>query len=267
MAIRQKSTEPFFLKGNGVRGEIALMMVHGFTGSPSEFRRMGKYFNDLGYTVYAFRLAGHGTTPEEMLKTDKDDWYRSVLDAYSYLKNRGYRKIVLIGHSMGGLLSLKCAAERKVLAVITLCALIYQKDRRAIFSGFLQYFRRYVKRGGPDPEHIASEICHYDRTPLACVASLMKLVREMKPQLRKVTAPILIAQSEQDRTVRPKSAKYIFDHVSSRFKQIRYYSRSGHIIQVDHDWRELYRDCDEFLRLFDGQGLTGSDLVNTNNKI
>ena len=54
--------EPFFLPG---RSE-GVLLLHGFTGSPSEMKLYGAYLQQCGYTVLAIRLAGHGTSPEDL---------------------------------------------------------------------------------------------------------------------------------------------------------------------------------------------------------
>ncbi|MFB6366963.1 alpha/beta hydrolase [Paenibacillus elgii] len=64
---------PFWLEGTGERASTQLLLIHGFTGSPSEFRRLGYDLNDLGYTVNAVRLPGHGATPEDMIRTGRND--------------------------------------------------------------------------------------------------------------------------------------------------------------------------------------------------
>jgi carboxylesterase len=73
------------LPGDERKESTAVLMVHGFTGSPSEFRRVGYFLNEMGYTVKAVRLPGHGTTPEDMIRTGWRDWYQHVLDSYDEL--------------------------------------------------------------------------------------------------------------------------------------------------------------------------------------
>ena len=56
MQIKQ-GAEEFFLPGtNGG----AVLLIHGYTGTPAEMRPLGDYLQQLGYTVLGVRLAGHG---------------------------------------------------------------------------------------------------------------------------------------------------------------------------------------------------------------
>jgi len=56
---------PFFFEG----GEVGCLLVHGFSGSPPEMQPMGDYLAGKGLTVLGVRLAGHGTSPEDMATT------------------------------------------------------------------------------------------------------------------------------------------------------------------------------------------------------
>ena len=93
--------EPFFLPG----GPKGVLLIHGFTGLPAELLLMGQYLHKLGFTVLGVRLAGHGTTVEDMSHMTWEDWMDSVRDGYAVLS--GFcESIDVIGHSMGGLFSL-----------------------------------------------------------------------------------------------------------------------------------------------------------------
>ena len=137
--------------GAGPNAETVVLLIHGFTGSPSEFRRLGYYLNDQGYTVKAILLPGHGTTPEDMIRTGFRDWWRCVKEAFEELREAGFQRVIPIGHSMGGLLSLKLAMEEEVPAVVSLATPIHLGSRKVIFAFLIQFFVKYIsKRRLPD---------------------------------------------------------------------------------------------------------------------
>ena len=47
-------------------GKKGVLLIHGFTGLPAELLLMGEFLNKQGFTVLGVRLAGHGTTVEDM---------------------------------------------------------------------------------------------------------------------------------------------------------------------------------------------------------
>lgn len=243
MAI-MKGAEPFLLPG----GEHGVILVHGFTGSPSEMRLLGNYLNDRGYTVLAPRLTGHGTTPEAMARTDWSEWYGNVEDAY-YLLRGMCQNVDIVGLSMGGILSLKLAAAHPVGRVAALSSPVFIADKRLPMLPLYRLIRKFAvkrRRTFHDVDPIYS-VC-YDKTPLNCLSSLLELIKKVDAILPSVKQPTLIVQSRNDHTVRPKSARYIYERVGSREKQLIWLEESGHIVTLDCERERVFSVVDDFLR-------------------
>jgi carboxylesterase len=207
---------------------------------------MAEFLAERGYTVKAPLLAGHGTTPEQMMKTGMKDWVKSAGDAYFDLK-RKCEEVYVAGLSMGGALALHIAARLPVKGVIPMCAPVYLADRRAKFSRIVAPFLKFKPHTSPYPEHIEPYMAGYRKTPIRCVPELLQLIRTVKKELKEIKAPALILQAEQDLTVRPESADYIYRHIGSKQKQLKKYPNSGHILTVDRDREKVYADVAGFL--------------------
>ncbi|TVY10290.1 alpha/beta hydrolase [Paenibacillus cremeus] len=243
-----RTPEPFILHGHGDRALTELLMIHGFTGSPSEFRRIGYFMNDLGYTVRGILLPGHGTTPEDMIKTGWDDWHNAVLKSYDDIRNKEKKRIFAIGHSMGGLLALKLSMERMLSGVVTLSAPIFFTTWKTVLAVLAQYFIKYVDKKPTVAAHIIEEACTYDRAPVPCVVHLRKLLKLVKSSLDQVRVPIFIGQGERDNLVIPRrSADYIYSKVASPLRQVTYYSRTSHSILLEEEWAQVYEDIHQFI--------------------
>ena len=96
----------FFLEG----GETGVLLIHGYTGSPTEMRWIGDYLHARGLTVSGPLLPGHGTTPETMNRCRWTDWTSHVEAALADLRARCKRAFVG-GLSMDSLLTLYLAAQ------------------------------------------------------------------------------------------------------------------------------------------------------------
>ncbi len=237
-----KGAEPFILPG----GEKGILAVHGFTGSPSEMRPLAEFLHKTGYTVLAPRLCGHGTTPYEMAKTRWLHWYAAVEDGYHLLSNL-CREITVVGMSMGGLLSLKLAAEYPVHKVVSVASPIYLQDKRLPLLPVYRLLRSYVtarrRRYDAGPAYSVG----YDETPLGSLSSLLSLIRQVKPLLPSITAPALVIQSEAEHTVRPDSADYIYQNLGSPDKEMFWLKRSGHVVILDMEREAVFQKIREFL--------------------
>ena len=87
------------------------LLIHGLGGTPTELRFVGIGLSKAGYTVHCPQLAGHCGTFEELRATGWQDWYASVLEAHSRLRQTCDR-VIVGGLSMGAILALHLAAER-----------------------------------------------------------------------------------------------------------------------------------------------------------
>ena len=60
------------------KGDHGVLLIHGFTGSPSHMRLLGEALAERGYSVRGIRLPGHGTKPEDMKNVSWQDWLLSA---------------------------------------------------------------------------------------------------------------------------------------------------------------------------------------------
>lgn len=233
---------PFRIKG-GARG---CLLIHGFAGTPPEMRGVGDFLAANGYDVMGPLLAGHGLTPEAMALTRWQDWVGSAEAAYQELR-RDCREVFVCGQSLGGTLALHLAAiHPEVRGVISIGAMgspRYFRDWRLKVLWGLKYLVRWHIPGRDidlgDPQ--AVQLLHsYARRPTVCIESLMQLLGVLERELPRVTAPALVMQGRNDRTVDVGNAPFIFDRLGSADKQLRWWERSGHAVTVDLEHDALY---------------------------
>ena len=235
--------EPFLWPG----GRKGVLLIHGFTGSPSEMKLLGEHLHKADYTVLAPLLCGHGTTPEDLENTSWKHWYKSVLDAYQRLKLL-CDEIIVIGLSMGGLLALELAFNHPVHKVVSLSTPIYIADKRLPWLPFVALFKKFVPKrrrtiAGVDPSYSVG----YKQTPLRSVKSLLNLIRHVSERLTQVTQPLLIIQSRAEKTVMPASAQFIYDHTRTNYKKLVWLEKTGHIITLDSERETVFAEIDQFL--------------------
>jgi carboxylesterase len=155
--------------------------------------------------------------------------------------------LFVAGLSMGGVLALYLATQKRVDGVISMCTPIWVRDRRAGLAQFIHYFYPYKPRLAHHDPEIESQIVPYDRTPIKSVGDLMRLIRLMRRNLSQVTVPTLVVQARNDETIEPKSADYIIDHVAAKKKKISWYEKSCHIITLDKERGKLFKEVEQFI--------------------
>ena len=210
-------------------------------------RLLGEYLYQQGLTVLGVRLAGHGTTPQDLNETKWQDWYKAVSDGV-YRLQAGCDRVSIVGLSMGGLLTIKAAAELPVAKAAILAAPIYVCDRRAPYLPLLRFFIRYLKKRQRQYQVPASYSVCYHIMPVKPLSSLFELVDLCKKKyLQSIKIPCLVMQSKVEHTVKPASAQYIYDHLGTADKKLVWYHHSGHILTLDNERDDVFQKIYEFL--------------------
>ncbi len=83
-----------------------LIFVHGFAGSIGNWRHNLEVFSQ-SHTVYAFDILGYGASEKAPANYSVDLWVDQV---YDFWKTFIHQPVVLVGHSLGSLVSLAAAA-------------------------------------------------------------------------------------------------------------------------------------------------------------
>lgn len=248
---------PFFLEG----GQVGVLLLHGFTGSPPEMRLVGDYLHQRGLTVYAPLLPGHGTTVEEMNRCRWTDWTNHVEGALAELQAR-YQTVFVGGLSMGSLLTLYLAAQHPDLAGAILYApAVIVADRLIYLSPLLKYVIRKRAKGDDsdltDPQ-AQLRLWSYEENPAFAAHELLKLIYRVRRLLPRVTCPLLIIHSTLDQAIHPRSARYTYERAGSQDKELVTLHNSGHCVTVDSEWEFVAEKTYQFVRERAGR-LSGSD--------
>jgi carboxylesterase len=234
----------YFFKGN----DIGCLVIHGFTGTPAELRELGERLKTEGYTVCGVKLKGHGTTLEDFEKSTYSDWIASVEAGYKKLKST-CSKIYVIGHSMGGVLTLNIGENYPVDKLVLLAPALVNKDKNSLFVPFLKYFKKYTEWAPVQrPEEETKYLLGYGKIPLACVHELLKLQRVTKAKLNTIDKPILIIHSKKDNAIDEKGIDIIEKNVSSKDVKKVYLYNCSHNITVEGEKETVFKEVIEFLK-------------------
>ena len=92
-------------------GEVAVLLIHGLTGTPTELRRVAQGLaRDGTCTVYVPTLAGHCGDNSDLQATGWLDWYEGVRKTFAGIRQR-HGQVFVGGLSMGAVMSMYLASE------------------------------------------------------------------------------------------------------------------------------------------------------------
>lgn len=234
---------PFTFK----EGSRAVLLLHGFTGNSADVRMLGRFLQKEGYTSHGPIYRGHGLTPEDIIESNPDLWWEDVLEAYHYLQFLGYTEIVVAGLSLGGLLALKLAYTEDVKAVIPICTPIFFDNEKQLTAGFRQYAKEYKQLEKKDAATIEQELDQLMDNSTTLFEQIGAFVEDVNQHVASIDVPTLIIQAKDDEMINPQSAPFIYDHIRSSKKEIKWYDEAGHAITLGPKRDEVHQDVYNFL--------------------
>ena len=261
--FQEPEHQPFQLAGK----RAAVLLIHGFPGTPAEMRPLAEVLHTAGWTVAGLLLPGFGPDIQHLAAKTHQDWIFKVSQSVQALANT-HEKVVVGGFSMGAALAMLGAARVQVAGVFLLAPFI--RLNSFIWSVFpaLQTFIkeirpfRLVKMDLQDPQ-IRKGINHFipdlnlddpevqkSIREFAFPTSILKEVREVGIQAsgaaRQLNVPVLVIQGREDEIVKPEVTRELITRIPGRLSYLE--------VDAQHDlpdpekpaWEEIQRSVCEF---------------------
>ncbi|GMU59809.1 MAG: carboxylesterase [Myxococcaceae bacterium] len=262
---RPLRNERFTLPGRGA----AVLLVHGLGGGTYELQWLGEALHEqLGVTVRAVHLPGHGAPSRWMPASRQEDWVAAVeaeLDALCGDLGRGAAGsdagsppvVHLIGFSTGAMVALRVAERRRLPGRLVLLAPFVDIFKpallpwrpEALLDGFA-WLSQVPRRPPPlrDARRRAevSAVLPFQTMNLDAARSAKVLSRHVLSDLERVRAPTLLVQGAKDTVVEPSGARRLHDGLRGD-KRLVELDDSDHLVVLDRQGPRVLDEVTRFL--------------------
>lgn len=225
----------------------AVLFVHGFSGSPSNYNDLPDALAADGWRVRCMLVPGHGTSPRDFEVTTGEQMLDGVLTELRALKAK-YPKVALAGHSLGGALATLAAAREPVDALLlyapffgSLTADEHLPVSVRAFAEFASPWLRWLPRSegaepvayAPNRKHIKS----YGWIPSRAGLTALNLGQQVQDEnaFAKVACPVLLLHSKGDRVNSWKSTADAAARFPNPATRAAWFQKSDHILFWDYD--------------------------------
>ena len=242
--------EPFYFQGNNGKG---VLLVHGWTSTAYEVRRLGKYLNEEGFTVSGPMLRGHGTQPEDLENVTYQDWLADLLKAYDELEKE-CEKVYIGGTSIGASLAILLALQRPQTKGLVLMATPYKIKLESLlemWGKLILPFKKYNRKFYPPTFGAATTITRviaYQKYSTKSALEVIKLVKAAREKFAEIKQPCFLIQSKQDHVVSHGSMDRIYEKISSGIKKKKYINRAYHTFISDIKNEHVFEEISDFLK-------------------
>ena len=131
----------------GEENKYPIIFLHGFGASSKHWRKNLNYFVKRNYVTYSMDLIGFGNSDQpgirEIEQLDNGVWCNQVKDFIKQvIRPKNSKKVILIGNSLGALVSLTCAVSiRNEIAAVVASPLpdqIRENSKQIVFNTFFK---------------------------------------------------------------------------------------------------------------------------------
>ncbi len=243
---------PFLLRGRS--RSLGVVLVHGYMAAPEEVRELARFIQRKGFWVYAPRVPGHGTAPEDLATRSFPEWLR-VVESGCALMACHCRRVVIGGFSNGAGLALETSSRLpSIRGVFAVCPPLRLQDFSARFVPAMDIWNRLMKRirtNGPVKEFITNQPenphINYSRNPIAGIRELERLMDRVEERLKHVQVPAVVVQSAGDPVVDPRGSRRVFELIGSEDKKYMLFNFDRHGILLGDGAAKVHRVIGNFL--------------------
>ena len=240
-----------------------VLMVHGIMGGAWYFAKWLEFFSARGHPAYALNLRGHhGSRPVENFgQVSVMDYVIDARDAVAGIraKHPG-ASLVLVGHSMGGLVAQKAAESVSPAAVILLSSVpprgipllswpLFRRElkhvpqmlaSRAVIASPRDAADLFLNR--VDPTEVASFVPLW--TPTSGRVGREITFGRIAVDAKKVTCPLLVVAGADDVAIPPRIQRKVARKYRAPF---RVYERNAHFLIWEAGWDRIASDAAQWL--------------------
>lgn len=221
----------------------AVLIIHGFAGGTYDEEDLAFHLElNRSFDVYQFTLPGHDIN---LSKVTYQEWIKESEKKLELLINNGYKKIYIIGHSMGGVIATYLSTKYKQVKKLVLLAPAFHvlniKNEEINLKESLLKIPKII-------DTYKDELLgRFFKLNMSATKELMSLIKEYYNAPKDVKCPTLIFQGEEDHIVPKSSSQYVYNELKSKQKRLIFLKGVNHEICRSERREEVFEIIEEFL--------------------
>lgn len=201
-------------------GPVSIIFLHGWRSSRLAFKKVISKLDPSLFRVFALDLPGFGESPAPKNPFNLQDYVDLIRE---FIKNKKLEKVVLVGHSFGGRIAIKLAADKPTLThkvvLVDSAGMMPKNFKKNAMRKIAKVVKPIFKPSfmAPIKKSIYGAIGSQDyvETP-ELRETLVNLINEdLTLYLEKINQPTLIIWGEQDKETPIKDAQVMKEKIKN----------------------------------------------------
>ncbi len=247
-----------------------LLIAHGLAEHSGRYEHFAAFFVARGYAVFALDHIGHGKSDGDRCHIRR---FSEYTDGISLLLDRAREKypetpVILIGHSMGGLIATRFLIEHQAEfagCVLSGAAIQPAVELSPIQRLTMKFFSRVLPKlrvlqlDASEVSRDQAVIDRYRKDPLVFTGKvtarlaqqLISTMTWIEDRLVAIELPMLILHGSADGLTSPEGSKMLHQKISSRNKKLTIYEGLYHEIYNEPEQDKVMTDVADWLAVSD----------------
>lgn len=253
MDQNKNSQSPKHIRATG--STTVVVFIHGIVEGPAQFYELMELTVHLGYSAASLLLPGHGGTGKEFARSSRSKWIKYVHEQIISYKKQ-YKEIILVGHSMGTLLSFIDYVEnpKQITGIISMNSPLHVKVRRMAIRNNLKIgFSKEIPED--DPAHALLQASSVEPCSVFTyitwaprIIDLFHLIKQTRKLLYRITVPTLVIHADKDELVGNSSVRIFERSIPKEYLKIIRLPESTHFTHTETDLNTLHKEYCNFLK-------------------
>ena len=199
----------------------AVLCIHGLAGGTYDVEPVARYLELFRkFDVYMFTLPGHDV--RDISKTKMEEWINASRDYVDYLIKHHYRRIYIVGHSMGGVIAAYLATKYRQVKRVVLASPSFshiEKEEGGVIKALLRS-QDVINSYG-----VEEFLTRLNKLPFTAVNEFKSLVNTYQDTYKGLKIPVMIVHGTNDQIVPIDSTRKIYSSlkVKKRYLQVNDY--------------------------------------------
>ncbi len=238
-----------------------LLIVHGAGEHCNRYETLARHFTDQGYVVAGLDHPGHGKSGGEYGHIDRFQDLVDTLETYQQQVEKDFSGLpqILLGHSMGGLISALFLLRQQSKFVG--CVLSGPAIKTEIEPGYLQLLLiRCLSVAAPrvgvlqldaagvsrDPavvaDYVSDPLVNHKKMTARMVSELFVAMHHIQNEANKISLPMLLLHGGKDVMAAPEGSRFLYENISSEDKSLKIYPELFHEIFNEPEREAVFAD-------------------------
>lgn len=236
-------------------GKVACLLVHGFGCGPIQMREIAEHLCKWGFAARGILLPGHCRNTGGRSLNSHHDWKEKVASEYRQLQLH-YEKVVVIGFSLGALLTLQLAIEHPVDRIVLMGIPMFMireylpiRNLIMVCKNFMERIKTWKRRCYMESEgytgYLHQPVDSY--FSLQALSGISEIIQSVDLKLKEIKSPAMLIHSKKDLIAAPASARHVMKYLGSDNKRLIWLEQSHHLVMYDDEKDVVFQAIKEFV--------------------